>query len=83
MSVIQGSNQGSKRFHDVTMSAPNAVTIKQKTHCIARRKSKHDESIALVKVNSVANDISESKSIHGIHGIYIGYTQYTRDIRSV
>jgi hypothetical protein len=66
------------------MSAPNAVTIEQKTHCIAGKKSKHDELIALVKVNStVANDISESKNIHGIHGIYIGYTQYTRDIHSV
>jgi hypothetical protein len=42
------------------MSAPNAVTIEQKTHCIAGKKSKHDELIALVKVNStVANDISE------------------------
>ena len=64
------------------VSAPNAVTIEQKTHCIAGKKSTNDELIALVKVDSVANDISESKNMHGIHGIYIGYTQYTRDIRS-
>ena len=60
------------------------ITIK--TSCIAGNKSKHDELIALVKVKLVANDISESKDIHGIHGIYIGllgYTQYTRDIHSV
>ena len=63
------------------MSAPNAETIK--TSCIAGNKSRHDELIALVKVNSVANDISESKNIHGIHGFYIGYTQYTRDIHRV
>ena len=44
--------------------------------CIAGNKPEHDESIALVKVKSVANDISESKNIHGIHGIYIGYTEY-------
>ena len=68
-------------FHDVTMSAPNA--IEQKTSCIVGKKSKHDELIALVKVKSVANEISKSKNIHGIHGIYIGYTQYTRDIHSV
>ena len=54
-----------------------------KTSCIAGNKSKHDEFIALVKVKSVANDISESKNIHGIHEIYTGYTQYTRDTHSV
>ena len=57
------------------------ITIK--TSYIAGNKSKHDELIALVKVKSVANDISESINIHGIHGMYIGYTQYTRDIHSV
>ena len=43
---------------------------------IAGKKSKHDELIALLKANSVANDILESKNIqfiHGIHGIYIVY----------
>ena len=62
---------GSEIFHDVTMSAPNAVTIEQKTHCIAGKESKHDELIALVKVIQQLQMTFRNRKIYTV---YTGYT---------